>query len=307
MSVIKCPHCGKELPGESSFCPYCMERLNKPVAVTAPAVEKHINRQTVIMILAAIILLALVAGVVIWGLMKNTDGREKDKTTDAVNGTADTVTAGDISDDTSENTTEDVTGDDVPVSQGDMTQATPDNKGETENGGYISSGGQVTQKAPANSDSVTEKEDKPSSGGNVTPVTPTDKNDGEETTAAVNNAEGTTGSQVTECNHSWVAVKETVHYDEVGHFEDVERSRPITIYRCPMCYKEHTSLNLYYTHFDTIHVPSYQGDPIGMFREQYTTDTEYEYYTEEIWVVDREAYSETVTTGHKCSKCGKIR
>ena len=27
MDIKKCPHCGRELPIEANFCPYCMTKL----------------------------------------------------------------------------------------------------------------------------------------------------------------------------------------------------------------------------------------------------------------------------------------
>lgn len=107
--------------------------------------------------------------------------------------------------------------------------------------------------------------------------------------------------------HNFVAVTKTVHHDEVGHYEDIQKSRPITIYQCQICNTEFDTLNSYYNHFDNTHKPSYQGDPITIFRENYYTKSDYEYYYEKIWVVDKKAYDEKITTGYKCSVCGKTK
>ena len=104
--------------------------------------------------------------------------------------------------------------------------------------------------------------------------------------------------------HIWYALTTTVHHDAVGHYEDVKKSKPVTKYKCPLCYKNYDSLDEYYNHFDSVHTPYYEGDPVFVFRKEYTTVTEYEPYTVQEWVVDQKAYDETVITGYKCSVCG---
>ena len=105
--------------------------------------------------------------------------------------------------------------------------------------------------------------------------------------------------------HDWIELSTVVYHEEEGHYGMVEKQRPVTMYKCPVCYKKYASLNEYYSHFDSTHKPSYSGDPVGAFRNQYTTVTGYEYYEVEEWIVDREAYEETVVTGYKCKTCGK--
>lgn len=103
--------------------------------------------------------------------------------------------------------------------------------------------------------------------------------------------------------HNWVANTKKVHHDEVGHKEMVEVSPSKEWYRCPGCGNEFSSVNKYYSHFDTVHVPS---DPLIHFiREEYTHGTIPAQY-EEKWVVDKKAYDEQVTT-YKCSVCGKSK
>ena len=270
MSTIKCPFCGKELPSESAFCPYCMEQIKTPVAVSVPKAQK--SKSTLV---AAVITVAILLLVVVLLLLRFCGNEEKKNKIPAE--TAPTTQSSFASEGSS--TTEAVLG---------VTDAEP--SVNTDQSEHV--GGEVTTTQSDKPD-TTERpiEEEPSTdtvspqgGGNTTPQPPESV-----------------------CSHNWVAQTKTVHHEEEGHYEDVDRSRPITMYRCPMCYKNHYSLYLYYTQFDTIHVPSYPGDPIGMFRDQYTTDIEYEHYTERIWVVDREAYDEEVITGYKCSKCGKMR
>lgn len=279
MSTIKCPFCGKELPTESSFCPYCMEQIKTPVTVSLPTTEEKSRKGISVMILITAVVVLAVALLTVLRFCGNNGGESPAKSTDGSSPTVNEKV--DINNS--------VGNDGQEVVQGEPT---------------------TDASEPQASDNVT---DTPTDviSENTSNTAPTENVPVNGTTQGVtdngNNNVTTTVPQVTVCSHNWVAQTKTVYHEEEGHYEDVERSRPITMYRCPMCYKDHYSLNLYYTHFDTIHVPSYPGDPIGMFREQYTTDIEYEYYTERIWVVDREAYEEEVLTGYKCSKCGKMR
>ena len=60
MSTIKCPFCGKELPSESAFCPYCMEQIKTPVAVSVPKAQKGKSTIVAAVITVAILLLVVV-------------------------------------------------------------------------------------------------------------------------------------------------------------------------------------------------------------------------------------------------------
>lgn len=104
--------------------------------------------------------------------------------------------------------------------------------------------------------------------------------------------------------HNWVAVTQTVHHDEVGHYETVQDAKKITKYQCAVCYSRFDSLNRYYSHFDNEH--SYDSN-LALFRDRYETVDDWEYYDTQKWVVDQEAYDETVITGYKCSVCGQAQ
>ena len=250
MSVKKCSHCGKELPEELQFCPYCMERTTEPIKATVPADKKKLNKKSIIIIIVAIVLFLLLAGVIaLFNHYKNDENDNNNALTEDVN------------------TTE----------SADTTEST------SENENLLSVNKDRTQENPTDKDVTSKEENK--TNNNIS-----------STTTTTNNA-------VNECNHNWVAITETVHHDEVGHYEMVEKQRKVTKYKCPVCYEKFASLDEYYKHFDNTHKPSYDGDPITILREQYTTEKSYEYYTTEEWVVDKEAYDETVITGYKCSIC----
>ena len=98
--------------------------------------------------------------------------------------------------------------------------------------------------------------------------------------------------------HNWVAITETVHHDEVGHYEYVIVKEEGRWYKCPRCGDEFYSLDSYYSHFDNNHSDT------SFLRDSYThgrIPAEYE----EKWIVDKKAYDETITTGYKCSVCGQ--
>lgn len=266
MSVKKCPHCGKDLPEELQFCPYCMERITEPVAVTVPDGKKKLNKKSIIIIIVAIVLVLLLAGgIAFFSHYKNAESDIN------VNNN---VSTEDINTTESTNTTETTSGSDTSK-ENDI--FVPDNK-------------DASHENPTNN--KTDKEENKTTNANK------DNTSSTTTTSATNNI-------VSECEHNWVTQTQTVHHDEVGHYETVEKQRKVTKYKCPVCYEKLVSLDEYYTHFDNTHKPSYDGDPITILREQYTTESGYEYYTMQEWVVDEEAYDEVVITGSNCSICGE--
>ena len=111
----------------------------------------------------------------------------------------------------------------------------------------------------------------------------------------------------TVAGHSWKEITENIYHDEEGHYEYVEQSVRIYLYRCPMCgynRPKFNSLGEYYAHFDSTHA----GAPdANVLRDRYDVVEDWGYETVSVWVVDRNAYTETVVTGHKCSVCGKVQ
>ncbi len=107
--------------------------------------------------------------------------------------------------------------------------------------------------------------------------------------------------------HMWVDVTEEIYHEEVGHYEDVEVSVPVDMYRCPLCsyaQPKYETVDDYYAHFDDVH-----GDDANssFHRDRYEVVDGWGYTTEERWVVDKKAYSETVVVGKKCTACGKTK
>ncbi len=82
-----CKNCGKELPAESSFCPYCMTKFTKETPVEPISNKKSFNKKPVIIAVAVIVAIALaVSGIFI------AQKFNKDKTPDN-SGKTETMTA----------------------------------------------------------------------------------------------------------------------------------------------------------------------------------------------------------------------
>ncbi|MBQ8767803.1 MAG: zinc ribbon domain-containing protein [Clostridia bacterium] len=264
-----CPSCGKELPLESKFCPYCMERINEPVSVTVPENKQELNKK-IIIIVAIVLLIVLGVAIAVFFSQNN-------KT--ASNGIVD-------NEDTTEST------ESAESSSGEFVSENDEIIVDFYDEIYITDDEQTSDENEKDIISKTE----PNTNNNVTK---------QDVTKATQKEETTTEADPCAYGHEWIELTNVIHHNEEGHYGMVEKQRPVTMYKCPVCYKKYTSLDEYYSHFDSSHKPSYSGDPVGAFRNQYTTVTGYEYYEVEEWIVDREAYDETVITGYKCSICGK--
>lgn len=238
-----CPHCGKELPQELQFCPYCMEKLmpETVVAVTA-AVRRH-PRWPLWAVSSVLALTALAC--VLWLLLP----RPADGSVSAGVGT----------------TTSSDGGTTTSTDSGTTTHATS-----------------ATTTSSAPTTAVT--------GGATALTTPTAS------------APPTTLADLCAGGHDWVPVTQSVHVDEVGHYESKRVEKQMTLFRCALCYEEFGVLEDYYAHFDGQH----DGDSLqAIFRDRYETVTEYREVEEQQWVVDTPAYDETITVGRQCTVCGK--
>ena len=102
--------------------------------------------------------------------------------------------------------------------------------------------------------------------------------------------------------HKWTNITQTVHHEEQGHYGDVEVVKYVEKYKCYACSNKSNTLEDYYSHFDSVHGNS---NHYLLVRDRYeiVNDKVYEYETQ--WIVDQEAYTETVVTGRKCDACGE--
>lgn len=118
-----------------------------------------------------------------------------------------------------------------------------------------------------------------------------------------NSCGATTGSAA---GHKWTNITQTVYHEEEGHYEDVQDAKKVQKYRCWLCsYAQPTyaTKDAYYAHFDSAHGNESNS---SFFRERYEMVDDWVYETVTVWVVDKEAYTETVITGRKCDICGTI-
>ncbi|MBQ8052375.1 MAG: hypothetical protein IJ198_01015 [Lachnospiraceae bacterium] len=127
--------------------------------------------------------------------------------------------------------------------------------------------------------------------------------------------------------HTWVEQTKTVRHDETGHYEEVEVGTRTVIdeeayeepvYQakciCSACGCETDSAEEMNDHLDSHYDPDLGYIDAGYSVQQVVIDTVYhpevsheEPVYEQQWVVDSEAYEETVVTGYKCSTCGAVR
>ncbi len=252
-----CPHCGRELPEEMQFCPYCMEKFTEETPVGAT--PSHRRLWPLWVALAALPVLVLTLWLA-W----------PDKPVNGPTPYQDTSDHGDNQEDTEE--------------QAGSTHAA---------------------KQTNTLDGQTDDAHTPTTGQAGDTGTTGAKKDGAKNTA--NQVTTTTGRGTTKkpCanGHDWLAVTKTVHHEEKGHYETVQNgTKTVTQYKCAVCYKIHSSLSAYYTHFED-HLAS--SDPlVSILKDRYETVSKQEPVYKKEWVVDQKAYDEIVTVGRRCQRCG---
>lgn len=311
MQSLFCPHCGKELPPEMKFCPYCMERLTQPSVISAAetkSVKKRVKNYKNEIIALSIAILAVLG---VWAINSFTSPKAPNV---APNGETMAESLLNETERSSENDSAFIKSRFTLPFQKDNNN-TPDTTGSDKNPTLHSENNgksDITYSTTATNSSTNKN-------NTVTSPTANKNNTGISSTANNNTTTSTTkpktssysseNTTLSACayGHKWVAITQTVHHDEVGHFEDVEKTKFVTKFKCAVCYKKFDSLAMYYSHFDRTHLPMYEGDPINIYRELYEEVQETETYTTSEWVIDKAAYDETVTIGHKCSVCGEER
>lgn len=313
MQSLFCPHCGKELPPEMEFCPYCMERITPPFVISVAetkSVKKRVKNYKNEIIALSIAILAVLG---VWAINSFTSPK-------APNVAPNVAPNGETMAESLLNETERSSENDSAFIKSRFTlpfqkdnNITPDTTDSNKNPALNNEDGGKTDitYSTTSTNGVPNKKNTttPSITNNTTTSSTANNNAITSTTNPKTSSNSSANTTLSACayGHKWVAITQTVHHDEVGHFEDVEKAKQVTKYKCAICYKRFKTLDLYYSHFDSTHEPSYEGDPITMFRELYEKVQEFEYYTVQQWVIDEEAYDEIVTIGHKCSVCGEER
>lgn len=252
-----CPHCGKELPQEMQFCPYCMEKLITETVIGDTPVRR---RRRWLWLVVLLLLLLLLCGLwLMWKWRHPPTPKKEDAASVGASTTTTTTTV--IS--TAPSTI-------VPATTTSTRQATNNTA--------------TTTMATQNAASATHT---------TSPSVST----------SINTSTSTRSSNaLCAAGHNWENITQTVHVDEVGHYETKMVEKRVTLYRCALCYEEHGALEDYYAHFDAEH----NGDSLEIvFRDRYETFAEYREVEEQQWVVDTPAHDETVTAGRRCRVCGE--
>lgn len=109
--------------------------------------------------------------------------------------------------------------------------------------------------------------------------------------------------------HSWQDITDTIHHKEEGHYENVEVDfKSVEKYHCSSSDCENTPWYYSYDelsrHYQNVHGYTVSRDQmISMCYTSYDQKPVYE----KKWIVDKEAYDETVVKGQKCSVCGETK
>ncbi|WP_347379495.1 hypothetical protein [Clostridium saudiense] len=169
-----------------------------------------------------------------------------------------------------------------------------------------STGGSSSNSKPS-SNSGSSSNSKPSTGGSSSNSKPS--------TGGSSNSGGT--SKPESHTHNWVAITEQVHHDEEGHWEDYIVSpawtEEVPIYEeqyraiCNTCGADITGSEASHVrnHMLNGENGSYRNEPTKV--QVGTNKIEHPAVTDKKWIVDKAAWTETVTTGYKCSGCGATK
>lgn len=254
-----CPHCGKELPQEMQFCPYCMEKLITETVIGDTPIRRR--RRWLWLVVLLLLLLLLLCGLWLMWKWRHPPTPKKEDAAILGGNSATTTTTTVIS--TAPSTI-------VPATTISTRHATNNTATTT----------MATQSAASATHTTS-----PS------------------VSTSINTSTSTRSSNaLCAAGHNWENITQTVHVDEVGHYEKKTVEKRLTLFRCALCYKEFGTLEDYYDHFDSQH----DGDSLEIvFRDRYETFAEYREVEEQTWVVDTPAYDKTITVGRRCRVCGK--
>lgn len=201
-------------------------------------------------------------------------------------------------DSTKEETKVDADKKEESTSEGTETSSKEESKSESSNTGSSSNGG--------SSSSNNEVANKPSNGGGISSSGSGSSNGGGNSNTPNPPAH----------SHSWNPVTDTVWHDEVGHYETVvikdAWTEEVPIYEeqyraiCNTCGADITGSEASHVrnHMLNGENGSYRNEPTKV--QVGTNKIEHPAVTDKKWIVDKAAWSETVTTGYKCS-CGATK
>lgn len=262
-----CPHCGKELPQEIQFCPYCMEKLITETVIGDTPVRRR-RRWWLWLIIALLLLLLLLCGLWLMWKWRHPPPQKKEDAASVGASVTTTAAASAASTASTRQTASDATA---------TTTIVPTTTTSTR---QVTNSTATTTMATQSTASATHT---------ASPSVST-------STSTISSAAPCAAG------HNWEDITEMVHVEEKGHYETKTVEKRLTLFRCALCYKEFDVLEDYYDHFDSQH----DGDSLEVvFRDRYETFEEYREVEEQTWVVDTPAHDKTVTVGRRCRDCGK--
>lgn len=170
-----------------------------------------------------------------------------------------------------------------------------------------SSSNSNTSTGGSTSNSGSSSNSKPSTGGSSSNSKPS--------TGGSSNSGGTSKPEAH--THNWVAITQQIHHDEEGHWEEYvvtpAWTEEVPIYEeqareiCNGCGADITA-------DPTTHNKNHMlnGEPGGWTTEYKkvqvgTNKVEHPAVMDKKWIVDKAAWTETVTTGYKCNGCGATK
>ena len=129
-----------------------------------------------------------------------------------------------------------------------------------------------------------------------------------------NTNSGTTESNASGSHvHNWIPITEVVHHDATGHYENKEVSAAYdeTVYdyvekgvRCRDCGRVFSRYEDWEAFVkEQVVAGNYSHGSYEVYYEQEPRVVHHDAVTSQVWVQDKAAYDETVTTGYKC-ECG---
>ena len=309
--VIKCPSCGRELHEKAQYCMYCMTTLYPKEDITPEISAKGRGGRIGVVILTVVLLLGFMvcAFLGIQQLSGSGDSAQK-------NGAGDTEktllgTEVESTNDTQETTQQTSIADETncPVEsiQSVVSEDEQGNIQQPVNTDQSDSATSIPQTVPAS---------KPGNNISTEPLKPTESTHvqscNHDYTAATCIAPmscticGDTVGTVNTSAHIWKPITAVIHHEEVGHYEIVEEYYKKTIYLCFFDGYNQEG-------FETLeelrnHMPVHSNkidynyvisvpDMLANTREVWATRPV------EQWVVDQEAYDETIVTGYICTVC----
>lgn len=285
--VKKCPHCGKQLHSNALYCMFCMTSLQPKKNIT-PNIHKRKKRAAIgVILLVPGILLVLV--LLFSKCSAQTSRQDKPALEDVLSAgnAAETYGAGSVEQqlsDADENGTETTM---ELLSQEENADSPEKQTERTE----IETESDIAQiESPVQPEQSCQHQYM--AANCITPMT----------CSICGNSVGTVNASA----HTWDPVTKVIHHDEVGHYENEEVQYQKTVYLCFFCgYDQdgYDSLDALREHI-SVHSSAHNYDVI-VSRPDMLADTRQVWATkyEQHWVVDQEAYDETVIVGYTCLLC----